>query len=64
MALVDNALSRAKDLEESYYWRGKASAALGQTRAARADFQTALRLKPSYREAAQALQALQARASR
>jgi len=64
ITLTNNALSRAKDLEESYYWRGKALAALGQNAAAQRDFQTALGLRPSYREVSQALKELQAQASR
>ncbi len=59
VALANEVLRRAGDHEESYYWRGLARQALGQQREALADLQAALRYRPSYREAALALQGLQ-----
>ncbi len=50
-------------LEEAFYWRGRAYAALGDANAARADFQRALRAHPGYPPAQDALQALQQGAS-
>jgi len=47
-------------LEEAFYWRGRAYAALGDLNAARADFQRALRVHPGYEPALRALQALDA----
>ncbi len=47
-------------LEEAFYWRGRAYAALGDLDAARADFQRALRAHPGYEPAQRALQALDA----
>ncbi|HEX8684826.1 MAG TPA: tetratricopeptide repeat protein, partial [Ardenticatenaceae bacterium] len=46
------------NLEESYYWRGRAQAALGQTDAARSDFQEAVRHNPSFAPAQHALSEL------
>jgi len=45
-------------LEESYYWRGRAYAALGQTSAAARDLQKAAGLNPNYAAPLQALQEL------
>ena len=45
-------------LEESYYWRGKAQAALGNADAARQDFQQALQYRENYQEAQTALNGL------
>jgi len=64
IALASDVLGRIEDHEESYYWRGLARQAQGNLGAAWADFQAALRYRPSYREAAMALQALRARGSR
>ncbi len=47
-------------LEEAYYWRGRAYAALGDLDAARADFRRALQAHPGYAPAQQALNALDA----
>lgn len=58
IALANDVLRRVDDHEESYYWRGRARAALGQLTAARGDFQAALRYKPSYKAASLALQEL------
>ncbi len=46
-------------LEEAYYWRGRAYAAMGNLAAARRDLEEALRLNPLYEEARNALQALE-----
>jgi tetratricopeptide (TPR) repeat protein len=64
VALASDVLGRIDDHEESYYWRGLAHQAQGSLEAARADFQAALRYRPSYREAAMALQALRAQGNR
>lgn len=64
IALANDVLGRVDDHEESYYWRGLARKALGNLEGARADFQAALRYKPSYREATLALQELRAQGSR
>ena len=45
-------------LEESYYWRGKAQAALGNADAARQDFQQALQYRENYQAAQTALNGL------
>ncbi|HEU4740396.1 MAG TPA: C39 family peptidase [Meiothermus sp.] len=57
-------LAKAPDLEESLYWRGRAQAALGNLRLAKTDLQIALKFRPSYSEAAQALKSLDAQSSR
>jgi hypothetical protein len=44
-----------RGLEESHYWRGMAYAALGDREKAIEDFQIALTLRPTYREAQEAL---------
>ncbi|GAP61642.1 hypothetical protein ARMA_0065 [Ardenticatena maritima] len=56
LALADANLKTSNDLEESWYWRGMARTALGDIDGARADFERALRLRPTYHEAEQALQ--------
>lgn len=53
-------LAKAHDLEESLYWRGRAQAALGNLRLAKTDLEAALKFRPSYSQAAQALKGLQA----
>ncbi len=63
IALANDVLRRIDDHEESYYWRGLARKAQGNLEGARADFQAALRYKPSYREAALALQTLRVQGS-
>lgn len=45
-------------LEESYYWRGMARAALGDNNAARQDFQQALQYRENYAQAQAALDSL------
>jgi tetratricopeptide (TPR) repeat protein len=62
--LANDVLRRINDHEESFYWRGLARKAQGDLAGAKADFQIALRYRPSYREAAQALKNLNVRASR
>lgn len=64
VALANDVLGRINDHEESFYWRGMARKAQGNLAGAKADFQAALRFRPSYREAAQALKNLNLRASR
>lgn len=55
VGLTTATLQGAENLEESYYWRGRAQAALGQTDAARADFQRAISLNASFTPAHHAL---------
>ena len=50
-----------RGLEESHYWRGLSYEALGDNEKALFDYQIALQLKPSYREAQIALKKLQAK---
>ncbi len=52
LGIVDN-------LEESYYWRGMAYLAQGETDRARADFQAALKYNPSFSAAQNALESLE-----
>lgn len=56
--LATATLRRTKNLEESLYWRGRAYAAIGNVKAARADFQAALRFNPHYAAAREALDAM------
>jgi tetratricopeptide (TPR) repeat protein len=58
MALANANLQQANDLEESHYYRGRALQAQGQLAAARAEFQTAVKLSPRYAAAVAALAAL------
>ncbi len=58
IALTNGVLRDAPDLEEALYWRGRAHAALGRTAQARADLQAALRLRPGYAAARDALSRL------
>lgn len=60
IALADATLKRVKNVEESYYWRGKSLAAKGNVEAARADFQQALVFNPNFAPAQAALNALAA----
>ncbi|MBA3534551.1 MAG: C39 family peptidase [Ardenticatenales bacterium] len=53
--LATATLQGADNLEESYYWRGRAYAALGQTDAARRDLQQALDLNPTFIPAQESL---------
>ena len=56
--LANATLTGGGNLEESYFWRGKALAALGRNDEARRDFQQAVKLNANYTEAQQALAAL------
>ena len=58
LALTNTVLRDAPDHEEALYWRGRALAALGKPGQARTDFQTALRLRPGYVAARDALKRL------
>lgn len=51
-------LNTADNLEESFYWRGRAYEALGNLDAARSDYQRALRANKNYTAAADALAGL------
>ncbi len=55
IALANATLANADNLEESFYWRGRAQAALGNADAARQDFETALRLNSNFTPARQEL---------
>ncbi len=46
-----NAMQSDKNLEESYYWRGMARAALGDSAAAIEDFQLSLKYHPGFEPA-------------
>jgi tetratricopeptide (TPR) repeat protein len=58
IALANATLATANNLEESYYWRGMARWAQGDTAGARADFNTALRYHEGWPPAAEALRKL------
>jgi tetratricopeptide (TPR) repeat protein len=58
IALANATLKRVKNLEESYYWRGRSLAAKGNANAARADFQQALVFNPNFAPAQAALSEL------
>lgn len=58
VALADATLATASNLEESYYWRGRARLALGDTEGARSDFRTALRYHEGWAPAQRALEEL------
>lgn len=64
IALANDVLGRIGDHEESFYWRGLARTAQGDLAGAKADFQAALHYRPSYQEAAWALERLSPRVSR
>ncbi len=49
-----------RGLEETHFWRGQAYEALGQAEQAIFDYEIALQLRPTYSEAAEALQRVQA----
>jgi tetratricopeptide (TPR) repeat protein len=55
ITLADATLATARNLEESYYWRGMARLAQGDVREARADFEAALRYHEGWPPAAAAL---------
>ena len=48
-------LVNADNLEESFYWHGRAQTALGNVAAARQDFETDLRLNSNFTPARQEL---------
>lgn len=56
--LANRTLKVQRGLEESFYWRGRAYAALGKTQSARQDFQRALENNSGYVAAQEALAAL------
>lgn len=58
IALTNATLATARNLEESYYWRGKARLAQGDREGARADFKAALRYHEGWEPATLALAAL------
>lgn len=58
IGLATTTLESAGNLEESFYWRGRARAALGQSEQARQDFQQALRYNPTFSAASEALATL------
>lgn len=55
LALADSVIATAGNIEETFYWRGKALQATGDSAAARQAYQRALELNPNYAEAQQAL---------
>ncbi|HET90292.1 MAG TPA: hypothetical protein ENN99_06085, partial [Chloroflexi bacterium] len=59
IALADATLATTRNLEESYYWRGKSRLALGDLDGARADFEAALRYHEHWPAALIALQELE-----
>ncbi|HEX2035104.1 MAG TPA: C39 family peptidase, partial [Chloroflexota bacterium] len=58
LTLTGANLEQTADLEESHYYRGRALQAQGQTAAARASYQAAVRLNPRYTPAHHALSTL------
>jgi tetratricopeptide (TPR) repeat protein len=58
IALTNATLATARNLEESYYWRGKARQAQGDREGARADFRAALRYHEAWEPATMALEAM------
>jgi len=58
VGLADATLAVTSNLEESYYWRGMARLALGDTGGARADFEAALRYHEGWSPAEEALAGL------
>lgn len=59
LSLVDSSLANGGNyVEETYYWQGRALAALGQTADARTAFNRALQRHPSYQDALDALELL------
>ena len=55
LALAQQSLGNAANLEESLFWRGRAEAMTGDTDRARASYNSALKLNPSYVDARLAL---------
>jgi tetratricopeptide (TPR) repeat protein len=60
ISLAQSNLQGANELEESYYWRGMAHAALGNTSQALSDLRTALQYNPNFAAAEAALNELNA----
>jgi len=58
IALTTTTLESSYNLEESYYWRGKAKAALGQNEEARSDFEEAAGYNTNFAPAQEALSSL------
>jgi tetratricopeptide (TPR) repeat protein len=58
VALANATLATARNLEESYYWRGRALLAQGDRDGARADFRAALKYHEAWEPAMTALAAL------
>lgn len=58
IALADATLATASNLEESYYWRGRACLAQGDADGARSDFRAALRFHEGWSPALNALSSL------
>jgi tetratricopeptide (TPR) repeat protein len=56
ITLAEATLDTAANLEESYYWRGRARLAVGDVEGARADFNTALRHHKGWEPALAALE--------
>ena len=59
IALANATLATAGNLEESYYWRGRAHLALGDPDAARADFEAALKYHEGWAPAVDALASME-----
>jgi tetratricopeptide (TPR) repeat protein len=55
LALADSVIATAGNIEETFYWRGRALQATGDNDAARAAYQRAVELNNNYTEAQQAL---------
>ena len=53
-----NTLQSEKNIEETYYWRGMAKAALGDSAGAIADFRSAIEYHPGFAPATYQLQQL------
>jgi tetratricopeptide (TPR) repeat protein len=59
ITLATATLRTTNNLEESYYWRGLAYLAQGDTDRARGELQTALKYNPNFGEAKEALESLE-----
>ncbi len=55
IALADSVIATAGNIEETFYWRGRALQATGDNDTARAAYQRAVELNSNYIEAQQAL---------
>ena len=58
IALTTTTLDSSDNLEESYYWRGRAQAALGEIDAARSDLEKVISLNKNFTPAQSALDEL------